>query len=296
MYRFRSDGTLLGVTREAGDGYSGETCAFDPSGNIYLVRGGHWLTKKAADGRTLWQTRAFPDAGGGSSIYAIRASASGVVLAGTHPIESETAFVARVRADGSVAWTRAVTGISGITRVAFGPDERVVATGDIRNVVDFGTGPIQSPAGAQDVTLLLQLGGDGAVQRHRFIDISIPSDVMVQPDGSIYLLLGDTRTGSFGAAGAPGNVVSGATVAKLAPTGEFVFSRKLSPPIERELAAANLVPYFDPGTRPPGLYGGSLASGPSGVFVAGAARLPDECGPNRSSCDVYRGFTALYAP
>jgi len=165
------------------------------------------------------------------------------------------ALVVRLRADGTLAWSRLLRGAE-TSRIHFGASGNVVVVGTTKQFVDFGGGPEWVTRALEPFTYLAVFGPDGTLVQHRLLDAAV-ADLEVAPDGTIYLagfgrIYFQNTTTSVAADG------SGAWMARLDSNGAFA-SAWTNPLIEYGLPRIAL------GNDRLVIVGGMAPRGPNGL-------------------------------
>jgi hypothetical protein len=264
----------------AGERYPG--CVADPSGNVYVVRApasgspnpvpvGLQVTKLGPTGGETWSTVHGTLAADEwlEPLHVSRAGADGIAVSAQlvgnvdlgdgmrNAAGAPATVIARVRADGSLLWSRLIRG-SEKARLRVDPSGRVVVLGVTRTFVDTGTGETWVSRALEDFSYLAVYSDQGALEWLKIFD-GVASDLAVGAAGDLYLADPERPTPFYFDGPEPVVAVGGnAWVARLTAEGNF----------------ASAVALADFGT-----YAGPfLSTGSGGVVVARSVSVDDSNG------------------
>lgn len=251
--RFTSSGSL--VWKQSIPGFHPRAPSADAAGNVHYVAeildstGTDTiaiLTRLDTNGNVAW-TREIGAASGVTGFTARSTAAvgtDGVVVQGEQRgamdfgagvldpqgIRASTA-VLRFGADGSLRWSRLVRGMDSVvsSAVAAIADGRSVAMGQTADFVDVGSGPVYVKRALDPCAAIVEYDASGSVAWVRLVDGGA-NDIALGPAGDVYVAIGGSENCviDFGVAGATGSVMTCPGIAKLDPSGGFLWSRSFS--------------------------------------------------------------------
>jgi hypothetical protein len=247
IHRIGPGGTLLGVVRQPFIRDS-KACAIDPAGNVYFVTNGdvRAVSKQDPTGKLLWQKPfSISSELGEYPWLTVDATPPGVLIQSSEdsPARGE---LTRVLEDGTVSWTKLVRGTGLLHGIRRAPDGSLLGIGSIEDTLRLGADSTPLPRPNEWFSVLLSLAEDGNSKSLSFFDGTSFWGPAFAPGsgGSLYVFVGGqampirgTLGGSLGSnvgrpyafGSSPGAAQLTHAVVKLDASGNFVWSRDLTP-------------------------------------------------------------------